>query len=365
MSKQQPLVLITTGGTGGHVYPGLAVAQELRERGYRVAWLGTRSGLENRVVPANGIDMYYMPVRGVRGKGFFKRLRGLFLVWFATLRALWILLRLRPACVVGLGGYVAGPAGVAAWLLRRPLIIHEQNSIAGTTNRLLAPLARRVACGFSGAFAEKRKAVVTGNPLRADIIAAGAGNSYSYDGSQPLKLLVLGGSLGASAINDAVPGALRRLSRDGVKRAQVWHQAGEAHYPEMYARYHDHGSDWARVAPFIEDMATAYRWADLVLCRAGALTVAELAVMGRPAILVPYPYAIDDHQRFNAQSLVDAGAGVLMLQSELDASRLSRLLRELHDDPKRLDSMAAAAHRLARPGATREVCDLCEELING
>lgn len=359
-----PLVLMTTGGTGGHVYPALAVALELRARGYRVAWIGTRRGLESRVVPAHGIDLHHLPVQGVRGKNLWQKLRAGFWLVVAMVRALWLVARLRPACVVGFGGFVSGPTGLAAWLLRRPLLIHEQNAVSGTTNRMLAPFARRIAMGFAGAFPSSAKTLHTGNPLRAEIIAAGSDAQYDFSPQRPLRLLVLGGSLGASAINDVVPGALRRFNRDGSASIQIVHQTGEAHYPEMAQRYHDLDDQLVRVAPFIDDMAQTYQWADLVLCRAGALTVSELAMMGRPSILVPLPRAIDDHQTANARMLVAAGAGVIMLQNELDASRLVNRLRALLADPQQLMNMSQAAYAVATPQATAQICDECEALIN-
>jgi UDP-N-acetylglucosamine--N-acetylmuramyl-(pentapeptide) pyrophosphoryl-undecaprenol N-acetylglucosamine transferase len=245
------------------------------------------------------------------------------------------------------------------------LLIHEQNSVAGTTNRMLAPFAKRIVSGFPGAFSTRRKAVVTGNPLRQELIQAGQSSHYDYDGKRALRLLIVGGSLGAGPINEVVPGALRRVLRDRHQQVEVWHQTGEIHYPEMQRRYHDFGVEGIKVVPFIEQMAEAYQWADLVVCRAGALTVSELAVMGRPSLLVPLPQAIDDHQRLNALTLADAGAGHIIMQSELDAHRLSIILRELINNPELLQAMSAAAFRVALPDATDSVCNYCEELING
>lgn len=286
-------VLIMAGGTGGHVFPALAVARELSERGHRVDWVGTRYGMESRVVPEAGIPLHYLAVRGVRGKNLLHTLVGLLRLVWSCFQALGLVWRRAPDCVLGMGGYAAGPAGLAAWLLRKPLVIHEQNAVAGTTNRLLAPLAGRVLAGFPGAFGERADVQVLGNPVRAELVAAARGHHWHYDGDRPLRLLVLGGSLGAQAINNAVPGAARDLwAGDGG--LEIWHQTGAAHIDAVRAAYDIEdgeqgaagGNPRLRVAPFIEDMAAAYAWADLVLCRAGALTVAELAVMGRPAILV-------------------------------------------------------------------------------
>ncbi len=365
-TARQPLVLMMAGGTGGHVYPALAVASELLSRGYRVEWVGTRRGLENRVVPAAGINLHYLPVRGVRGKGLLDKVTGIVFLLLASLKALWLVLRGAPRCVVGMGGYVAGPAGVAAWLWRKPLLIHEQNAIAGTTNRLLAPLADRVVAGFPGAFHGDRKFSVLGNPVRAELIEAAATATYDYAGQRPLRLLVLGGSLGAQPINEVVPGAVSAVMAGSEStQLEVWHQCGEAHLEGVRQRYGELLSGPVRVAPFIEDMAAAYCWADLVLCRAGALTVSELAVMGRPAILVPLPHAIDDHQTANAHVLSDVGGAILLRQSDMNEDYVAHALRGYLANPPRLSAMAQATVTAARPAATGAVCDCCEELIHG
>jgi UDP-N-acetylglucosamine--N-acetylmuramyl-(pentapeptide) pyrophosphoryl-undecaprenol N-acetylglucosamine transferase len=358
------LVLMTAGGTGGHVYPALAVANELMDRGYRVEWVGTSRGLEHRVVPAAGITLHCLPVRGVRGKSSLHKLLGLGYLVLAAVQALWLVYRRAPACVVGMGGYVAGPAGVAAWLLRKPLLIHEQNAVAGTTNRMLAPLASRVVAAFAGAFADKVACVVLGNPVRRQLLEAAAARHYDYAGQRPLRLLVLGGSLGAQPINEVMPPVVAVLN-ESAPQLEVWHQAGEAHAGLVERAYAAVGQSAVRVAPFIEDMAAAYAWADLVICRAGALTVSELAVMGRPAILVPLPFAIDDHQTANARYLSGRGAAVLLRQSEMSAEGLAASLRGYLDVPGQLASMAQAAAAAATPDAAARVSDCCEELIHG
>lgn len=365
MNVPPPLVLMMAGGTGGHVYPALAVAAELGARGYRVQWLGTRRGLEHRVVPGAGIRLHYLPVRGVRGKNPLHKLLGIAYLGLAAVKALWLVARLAPACVIGMGGYVAGPGGVAAWLCRRPLLIHEQNAVAGTTNRLLAPLADRIMAGFPGAFTG-REHTVSGNPVRRDLVQAAAEHSYSYSAQRPLHLLVLGGSLGAQPINQALPGAVARLLGErGEVALEVWHQAGEAHAQGLMDQYGEHLQGPVRVSSFIEDMATAYCWADLVLCRAGALTVSELAVTGRPAILVPLPHAIDDHQSANARVLSEAGAAILLPQGEMSEQRLCETVNALLDQPERLHAMATAARAVSLPDATQVVSSCCEELIHG
>lgn len=358
-------ILMMAGGTGGHVYPALALARELQGRGHSVEWVGTRHGMESRVVPQAGIVLHYLAVRGVRGKNLLQTAQGLLRLVFACFQALALVARRGPDCVVGMGGYAAGPAGLAAWLLRRPLLIHEQNAVAGTTNRLLAPLARCVAAGFPGAFGERANVRELGNPVRGELLQAARDSVWNFDGARPLRLLVLGGSLGARAINVVVPAAIERLRAEGgCELLEVWHQSGADHIDTVKAAYGAQAGDSVRIAPFIDDMAAAYAWADLVLCRAGALTVAELAVMGRPALLVPLPHAIDNHQYWNARSLTDRGAGVLLEQKHLDAATLANAVRELIDAPQRLAAMAAAAREAARPDATARVADCCEELCD-
>jgi len=364
MMTGQPLVLMMAGGTGGHVFPALAVAMELRNRGCQVEWVGTARGLEARVVPEAGIALHLLAVRGVRGKNPLWKIVALVSLLVAAVQALWLMCRLSPQCVVGLGGYVAGPAGVAAWLLRKPLIIHEQNAVAGTTNRMLAPLASKVLAGFAGAFGDKVDDEIVGNPVRDELLQGGNQSAYSYEGQRPLRLLVMGGSLGAKPINDVMPAVMRGLGEPGVQALiEVRHQCGEAHIVPVLAAYGD--DDRVQVSAFIEDMAEAYQWADLVLCRAGALTVSELAIMGRPAILVPLPHAIDDHQSANARALSDLGGAILLRQADMTSETLVKILRGYIAHPKQLSTLAQAAAAAARPGATSRVCDSCEELIHG
>ena len=366
MSAEQPLVLMMAGGTGGHVYPALAVAMALRERGYRVAWVGTAIGLEARVVPAADIELHCLKVRGVRGKSAVGKVLAALFLTVAVLQALWLIYRLGPKCVVGLGGYAAGPGGVAAWLLRKPVIIHEQNAVAGTTNRMLAPFARKILAGFPGAFATGVEVTTVGNPVRQALLDMGARSSYSYTGQRPLRLLVLGGSLGAKPINDLMPLVLQRLfevQSEGV--IEVYHQCGDTQIERVRASYGELLSDGVRVCAFIEDMAEAYCWADLVLCRAGALTVSELAITGRPSILVPLPHAIDDHQTANARSLSDRGAAILLRQAQMTSATLLEMLLTYLSSPQRLISMAQKAASAAIPDATEMVCKACEECIHG
>ncbi|WP_455211349.1 undecaprenyldiphospho-muramoylpentapeptide beta-N-acetylglucosaminyltransferase [Kaarinaea lacus] len=359
-SQQSLKVLLMAGGTGGHVFPALAVADELRHRGIQVAWLGTQKGIEADVVPKAGIDISFINVAGLRGKG----LLGWLLAPFKLMHALWqamsVVRQLKPAVVLGMGGFVTGPGGIAAWLLRRPLVIHEQNAIAGLTNKLLTPFAVRVLEAFPGTI-KSPKTIHTGNPVRSDIdadqTALKPGESSPASTENKIHLLVVGGSLGAKALNAVVPEALSQLSE--TQRPEVWHQTGKKNIDETLALYKTHGID-GKVEPFIDDMGAAYAWADLVLCRAGALTIAELAIAGLPSILVPYPYAVDDHQTSNAKYLVDNGAALLVQQKDLKAKRLLEMLNQL--DFASLHKMAAAAKNLALPEATKKVAELCLEV---
>ena len=346
-------ILIMAGGTGGHVFPALAVARVLREQGAEVVWLGTRQGLEARVVPAAGFPVAWVRVRGLRGKALLQRLQAPFMLALALLQSLWVMLKLRPAVVLGMGGFVTGPGGLMAWLLRRPLVIHEQNSVAGMTNRWLAPLARQVLVAFPGALPGAHH---TGNPVRADIAALPAPEARLGGHAGVPRLLVLGGSLGAQALNESLPAAIARLPE--ALRPEVWHQTGTRHLQAGQAAYAAAGVA-ARVEAFVDDMAAAYGWADLVVCRAGALTVAELAAAGVGAILVPYPHAVDDHQTGNARYLAEQGAALLLPQPELEPERLGVLLGELLGDRERLLDMARRARALAQPDAARQVAQAC------
>ncbi|HEY9199571.1 MAG TPA: undecaprenyldiphospho-muramoylpentapeptide beta-N-acetylglucosaminyltransferase, partial [Gammaproteobacteria bacterium] len=308
-------VLIMAGGTGGHVFPALAVADELRRAGQPVLWLGTQEGLEAKVVPAAGLPVAWIRVRGLRGKGLLRLLSAPFMLAGALWQAGSVLLRARPRAVLGMGGFVTGPGGFMAWLLRRPLLIHEQNSVAGLTNRLLAPLAGRVLEAFPGSLPARVHPVHTGNPVRGAITEVVPPRERFAARSGRTRLLVLGGSLGAQALNEILPQALALLPSG--QRPEVRHQAGMKLIDAARAAYRRAGVE-AQVDAFVDDMAAAYAWADLVVCRAGALTIAELTAVGVGAILVPYPHAVDDHQTGNARYLVNAGAALLIPQSELD-----------------------------------------------
>lgn len=351
-----PPVLILAGGTGGHVFPALAVADELRARGVPVVWMGTRRGLEAEIVPARGIRAELLSVRGLRGTGLVRLVTAPWVLSAALAAALRIVRRERPRAVLGMGGFAAGPGGLAAWLLRRPLVVHEQNAVAGLTNRVLARFARRVLCSFPGTFGDALGAVVVGNPVRREIASLPSPRERLAGRSGALRLLVLGGSQGALSLNRIVPAALSGLASD--EAVAVRHQAGHRTLEEARQAYRDAGVD-ARVEAFIEDMAEAYGWADLVVGRAGALTVAELAAAGVGSVLVPYPHAVDDHQRRNAAWLVDVGAAVLLSPGSLSAGVLEDTLRPLLRDRRQILGMAEAARERARPDAASVVAEAC------
>lgn len=344
--------MIMAGGTGGHVYPALAVARELLSRGHEVVWMGSRSGLEARVVPAADIPVEWLSVSGLRGKGWLVRLRFPFMLAKACLQALFILRRVKPHVVLGMGGFVSGPGGLMARLLGIPLVLHEQNRIPGTTNRWLARRAQAVLEAFPGSFAPKVGARCTGNPVREEIVSLTREIGAGWD--EPVKILVLGGSQGALALNQIVPESLARVEMP----IRVFHQTGESMRAKTAVRYAQLRMS-ARIEAFVEDMAEAYAWADLVVCRSGAMTVSELTAAGLPAILVPYPYAIDDHQTHNARYLVDNGAAVMIPQSELSPERLAEEIGSLLQQPGRLKAMAERSSALAKPDAAQVVAEIC------
>jgi UDP-N-acetylglucosamine--N-acetylmuramyl-(pentapeptide) pyrophosphoryl-undecaprenol N-acetylglucosamine transferase len=352
-------VLIMAGGTGGHVFPALACAREFQARGYSVHWLGTPRGIENELVPAAGLPLHLINVAGLRGKG----LRSLLKAPFTLVNALWqarrIVRELQPVCVLGMGGFVTGPGGLAARLADVPLIIHEQNAVAGTANRCLALFARQICQAFPATFKSREKLHTTGNPVREELFLETPRKPLK---NRQIKLLVLGGSLGAEPLNKLLPQALALL--DTQVRPEIFHQCGKQHEQATAERYKA-VAVVAEVAPFISNMAQAYGWADLVVCRAGALTVSELAAAGLPALLIPLPHAIDDHQTRNAAYLADQGAAVLMPQASTSAADLAARLSEILMDTDRLNTMASTARRLAKPDATRNVVDICLEVARG
>ena len=356
-------VLIMAGGTGGHVYPALAVADYLRQQDVSVSWLGTRRGLEARVVGKAGFPLHTIAVSGLRGKGWLGWLLAPLRLNLALSQALMIMLKLRPHAVLGMGGFVTGPGGVAAFVLRCPLLIHEQNAIAGLTNRLLCRIADKVMEAFPGAFPKTTMVEIVGNPVRESIGRLPAPVERFGQRKGRLNLLIVGGSLGALALNETLPAVVANF--DVPHRPHVWHQTGAGKQVATELEYAQQGLE-AKVVEFIDDMDAAYAWADLVICRAGALTISELALAGVGAILVPYPHAVDDHQTANADFLVRAGAAKLLPQAQMNAASLYALLAECMKKGRRgLLKMALAARGAAMPEATRLVAERCLEAAHG
>jgi len=347
MSKH---LVIMAGGTGGHIFPALAVAENLLEKGWTVSWIGTRKGLESRVIPENNIEIDYLSVNGLRGKGKLALLKMPWMLLKACWQARGLLKSRQPNVVLGMGGFVAGPTGLMAKYLGIPLIIHEQNRVVGTTNRLLAHLATEVLEAFPHSFSADKNAVWTGNPLRKGFINLD-GLTKQVD-SKKIRILVLGGSLGAQRLNEVLPETLALF--DNI---EVQHQSGTKMREQVQQHYQKQGVS-AQVVDFIEDMVAAYRWADVVICRAGAMTVSEVAAAGVPSILVPYPYAIDDHQTKNAEYLVSADAGVMIQQTELTVEYLEKQIKSVIAN---LESMAKSAIDCAKLDATECVATKCIE----
>ncbi len=357
-------LMVMAGGTGGHIYPGLAVAGVLAARDWHVVWLGTRQGMEARIVPPYGYDMAWLNMGGLRGNGWLRKLIMPGMLLWAMWQALRAFLRYRPDVVLGMGGYPSLPGGMIAALLGKPLLVHEQNSIAGLSNRVLACWADKVMTGFPEAlqqandrplFCRRVATEWTGNPVRGDMTAPAA-EKFARTGR--LRLLVVGGSLGAAALNEVVPRALAQIPEQ--ERPEVVHQAGVRHVETLRANYAQAGVQ-ADVRDFIADMATMYAWCDVAITRAGALTLAELALAGVPALLVPYPHAVDDHQTHNAEFLVACGAARLIAQTELNAEHLAATLRQL--DRGQLAHMAKQAQTVAKPDAAVTVARRCEEAV--
>jgi UDP-N-acetylglucosamine--N-acetylmuramyl-(pentapeptide) pyrophosphoryl-undecaprenol N-acetylglucosamine transferase len=356
--ERQRTILVMAGGTGGHVFPALAVAQALRERGWRVVWLGTRAGMESTVVPKHGFELQTVEFSGLRGKGLLAKLLLPARLLIAFWQSLAVIRRVQPQVVLGMGGYISFPGGMMASLLNRPLVVHEQNAIAGLANRLLSNVADRTLVAFPNAIA---RALHVGNPVRADIVeTAAATRARTAERHGPLRVLVIGGSQGAQALNECVPRALALLP--AAERPIVTHQAGARNLDALKAAY-DAAGVQGTLVPFIDDMASAYANADLVICRAGAMTIAELAAAGVASILVPFPHAVDDHQTANARYLSDHDAGVLLAQSSLTPERLADELRRL---PRAtLAAMGERARALAKPDATAVVANHCERAARG
>lgn len=355
-------VMITTGGTGGHIFPGLAVACRLVERGFRVFWLGTRGGMEATLVPRHGVDFEAVRFASVRGKGLLRLVVGPYAILAACIESLRVIRRRSPDVVVGFGGFASFPGALMAVAASRPLVIHESNSVAGLANRVLAWGADRVLAGFPGSFGPRppKRFECVGNPLRPAIVAVPAPRARFAARSGPLRLLVVGGSLGATALNEGVPRALALLP--AATRPSVVHQTGERGLESTRSTYRECGVE-AECVAFIDDMAAAYSTADLVLCRSGALTVSELAAVGVASILVPLPGAIADEQTTNARFLSRAGAAILLPQAELTAEGLAALIGG--QTRAVLLDIACRAHALGRRDATDRVADICAELGSG
>ena len=351
---RQPCALVMAGGTGGHIFPGLAVAEGLRERGWRVHWLGAPGSMESRLVPPRGFPLEAVDFGGVRGKGPLT----LALLPVRLLRAFWqawqVVRRVRPDVLVGLGGYITFPGGMMGTLAGKPLVLHEQNSVAGMANKVLAGIADRVFTAFPGALA---KSEWVGNPLRSAFLQQPPPEVRMADRSGPLRLLVVGGSLGAKALNDTVPQALALIPAS--ERPQVLHQSGEKQIDALRANYEAAGVS-AELTPFIDDTAQAFANADLIVCRAGASTVTEIAAVGAAALFVPFPHAVDDHQTGNARFLVDAGAAWLVPQRELTPAALAQRLREVSRD--QLRQMAVKAKQMEKTQAVGAMVAACEQL---
>ena len=344
-------IIIMAGGTGGHVFPALAVAELLIEQGWQVSWLGTHKGLESRVIPEQGIEIDWLSVAGVRGKGLTAKMTAVFGLLKACVQAMKILRRRKPDVVLGMGGFVAGPGGLMARFLSLPLIIHEQNRVPGTTNRLLARMANQVLEAFPGSFSKNINAHSTGNPLRKRFLEVAVKEHRPLDNE--VRILIVGGSQGAQILNETVPEAIAALQTAGS--VQIKHQTGAAMLAQVESQYKALEIN-AETSAFIDDMAAAYQWADLVICRAGAMTISEVAATGTPAIFIPLPGAIDDHQTANARYLTDAGAGLLLRQNELNPATLADHITQALEN---LAVMRVAARQCARLDATVVVAGYC------
>lgn len=354
-------ILIMAGGTGGHVFPALAVAKYLAQLGWQVQWLGTAERMEAKLVPQHGFDINFIDIKGVRGNGLIRKLTAPIKILRSIIQARAVIKKFKPDVVLGMGGFASGPGGVAARLSGVPLVLHEQNAIAGMTNKLLSHIANRVLVAFDGTFEQGESLV--GNPIRAELIKLGEEQKSIHDDGS-LKLLVVGGSLGAQILNKLLPEVTEDLSRQ--HSITVWHQVGRDNLPAVFSEYKARGQDInTKVVEFIDDMEGAYRWADLIICRSGALTVSELAAVGLASILVPYPHAVDDHQTKNAQILVDAGASILLPQSEMDSVTLSAELARLASNRELLQQMGKKARDVAVTDATQKVASVCIELAEG
>lgn len=352
--KPKKTILIAAGGTGGHVFPGIAIAHEFQSRGYNVEWLGTEAGLESRLVPVNGIKLNFFPAQGIRGKGAMALLLAPLRILRSIAVAMGIVRKRKPVLVVGMGGFVSGPVCAAAFLLNIPVVIHEQNAVPGTSNKLLAKIAKKTLCAFPVALPG---AIVIGNPVRESLETI---KPSATPNLKEVKVLVLGGSRGARALNTQLPQAF--VAAGIEERISVMHQCGSGREQETIEAYADTNT-YVEVCPFIDDMDAALAWADVMVCRAGALTVSEIAVVGLPAIFIPYPYAIDDHQTQNAHYLADVGAAEIVQETEFKDGHLDAALRNVITNATKMESMATAAKAAGKHGVARCAVALCEEVL--
>ncbi|PCI60905.1 MAG: undecaprenyldiphospho-muramoylpentapeptide beta-N-acetylglucosaminyltransferase [Gammaproteobacteria bacterium] len=351
-NEHRPTLLVMAGGTGGHIFPGLAVAEQLAQQGWNIHWLGTAKRMEAQLVPQHGYEISFINIAGIRNKNWQTWLKTPFKIMQSVLQSMQVIRKVNPDVVLGMGGYASAPGGFAAWLLGKPLVLHEQNAVAGLSNRFLARLATKVLSAFPHAFKSSIKHEVIGNPLRNDII--NNDNKISENPASSKKVLIVGGSLGAKILNETVPKAINQIK---VQNISVWHQTGAGNQQSVLQSYQDYGlsSENIKVTEFIKNMAQAYQWADVVVCRAGALTVSELAMVAKPAIFVPLPHAVDDHQTKNAMYLVKQGAAKLIPQTDFSSTSLAQMLNSLFISDTVLQKMSKAAHNAAHADATLQV----------
>lgn len=371
-----PTLLVMAGGTGGHIFPGLAVAQKLKKEGWKIHWLGTADRMEAEIVPANGFEISFITISGLRNKNLMAWIKLPFKLINSLLQALRVIRTVKPDVVLGMGGYASAPGGFAAWLMKKPIVVHEQNAAAGLTNRLLARIATKVCCAFPNAFNENIKAQVVGNPLRTSIGKKVIADKLSLKSDELIdkksshNILVVGGSLGAQVLNVTVPESFARLSQNNAINTEalpfnIWHQTGKGNEYQVSQAYLQLGvaNSQVKVTAFIDDIGEAYQWADVVICRAGALTVSELAMAAKPAIFIPLPHAVDDHQTKNAQYIVSRGGAILIKQKELTSEQLAQQLHTLFNEPNTLKQMAESAFAAADAEATNKVADICQQLV--
>ncbi|WP_077339471.1 undecaprenyldiphospho-muramoylpentapeptide beta-N-acetylglucosaminyltransferase [Pseudocolwellia agarivorans] len=360
-NKKKPTILIMAGGTGGHIFPGIAVADKLKSMGWNIHWLGTAKRMEASIVPEHGYEISFINIAGLRNKNWKEWLKTPFKLMLSVYQSIQVIRKVQPDVVLGMGGYASAPGGVAAWIMNKPLVLHEQNAVAGMSNRFLSRLAVRVLSAFPGAFSQEIKHQVIGNPLRSDIIAIE--NVIPQQPARSKKVLVVGGSLGAQILNTTVPQAMKQIKLQSI---DVWHQTGKGNQDAVLESYQEYGlpEDKVKVTEFIDDMAEAYKWADVVICRAGALTVSELAMAAKPAVFVPLPHAVDDHQTKNAMYLVERGAAKLIPQAEFNGTTLAQMLNTLFISDTVVQKMAKEAHDAAHADATANLAEICVELVS-